>query len=205
MCEKVIVIGAGGHGMVVADIVIASGDTLAGFLDDSPTRPLENGKLLGGVDDYLSYAKDHSFIIAIGNPKIRREIAERMRSVRWYTAIHPAAVIAKTGVRIGEGSAIMANAVVNPFAAIGSHCIINTAAVVEHDNRIGEFAHISVGAKLGGTVTIGNNTWVGIGACVKNNVRICDNCTVGAGAVVLHDISAPGVYYGVPARAARPD
>lgn len=200
MCRKVIVIGAGGHGRVVADIVNASGDVLEGFLDDSRMEPPCDIKLLGRVEDYTAFTSDHSFIVAIGDPRIRRKIVERLGHVRWYTAIHPTAVISKTGVCIGEGSAIMANAVVNPYAKIGCHCIINTAAVVEHDNVVGDYAHISVGAKLGGTVEIGMNTWVGIGACVKNNVHVCGDCMIGAGTVVLHDIETAGTYYGLPAK-----
>lgn len=200
MCRKVIVIGAGGHGRVVADVVNASGDIFVGFLDDSYTGQSGDTQLLGRVEDYTAFAADHFFIVAIGDPKIRRKIVERLESVRWYTAIHPTAVISKMGVSIDEGSAIMANAVVNPYAKVGCHCIVNTAAVVEHDNVIGDYAHISVGAKLGGTVQVGRNTWVGIGACVKNNVCICDNCMIGAGAVVLSDIDVSGTYYGLPAR-----
>ena len=94
----------------------------------------------------------------------------------------------------------MANAVINPAANIGKHCIINTSAVVEHDNRISDFVHVSVGAKLGGTVSIGEHTWVGIGANVSNNVSICDHCMIGAGTVVIHDIKESGTYVGVPAR-----
>ena len=94
----------------------------------------------------------------------------------------------------------MANAVINPCAKIGRHCIISSAAVVEHDNTIEDYAHISVGAKLGGTVSIGEQTWVGIGAVVSNNISICPRCMIGAGAVVIHDIKESGTYVGVPAR-----
>ena len=120
--------------------------------------------------------------------------------MRWYTAIHPSAVISALDTEIGAGSVVMANAVVNPSAHIGTHCIINTAAVVEHDNRIGDFSHISVGARLGGAVSIGAHTWIGIGAAVGNNVSICDHCIIGAGGAVIHAITESGTYVGVPAR-----
>lgn len=201
MNEQVVIIGAGGHGKVVADIVLSCGDTLLGFLDDGEALPekVAGIPVLGGVSSYKEYP-NASFVIAVGNSAAREKIARTLDGVRWYKAIHPAAVVSSLDTQIGEGSVIMANAVINPSAKIGKHCIINTAAVVEHDNRVGDFAHISVGAKLGGTVSVGNHTWVGIGAVISNNVFVCDNCIIGAGAAVIHDIKENGTYVGVPAR-----
>ena len=188
--RKVIVIGASGHGKVVADIVRASGDEFLGFLDDNPSL-----NVLGAVDDCVKY--DCEFAIAIGNAIVRERISKH--ELRWYTAVHPSAIISPSA-RIGEGTVIMPNAVVNADTIIGKHCIINTSAIIEHDNRIEDFAHISVGTKLGGTVHIGRSTWVGIGSTVSNNLSICDNCVIGAGAVVIHDIVERGTYVGVPAK-----
>lgn len=201
MSEKVIVIGASGHGKVVADIVRRSGDTLLGFLDDNETHSAEivGIPVLGKVLDYMKYP-EASFVVGIGNSTVREKIAHQLSDVRWYTAIHPSAVISALDTQIGAGSVIMANAVINPSAHVGEHSIINTSAVVEHDNHIGNFAHISVGVRLGGTVSVGSHTWVGIGAAVSNNVSICDHCTIGAGAVIIHNIKESGTYVGVPAR-----
>lgn len=202
MAEKVVIIGAGGHGKVVADIALRSGAQVLGFLDDSREGSVCGIPVLGKTEDYVNY-KDAAFVLAVGSAAVRRRLAESMAGVRWYTAVHPAAVISGLDVTVGEGSVVMANAVVNPGTVIGKHCIINTASVVEHDCVVGDFAHISVGAKLGGTVTVGESTWVGIGAAVKNNVSICPGCMIGAGAVVVKDIDQPGTYMGVPAREAE--
>ncbi len=201
MREPVIVIGAGGHGKVVADLVLTCGDTLLGFLDDRQARhPLVAGvPVLGKIADYARYPAA-AFVIAIGDSAVRERIVRQLDGVRWYTAIHPAAVVSALDVQVGEGSVVMANAVLNPSARVGKHSIINTAAVVEHDNRIGDFAHVSVGARLGGTVSIGNHSWIGMGATVSNNVSICARCMIGAGAVVIRDIKESGTYVGVPAR-----
>lgn len=202
MNKKVIVVGAGGHGKVIADIVCLCGDTVLGFLDDgkSGQDTVSGVKVLGKISDYCNY-RDAEFIIAIGNPASRANIVNMMGdSVNYYTAVHPRAVISGMGVSIGEGSAVMANAVLSPSSSVGRHSIINTSAVVEHDCNIGNYVHVSVGAKLGGTVLIGDHTWVGIGATVSNNVSICDHCMIGAGAVVVHDIKEIGTYVGVPAR-----
>lgn len=201
MNKKVIIIGASGHGKVVADIVLGSGDKLIGFLDDNDALPTDIAGIpvLGKISDYIKY-EDAFFVIAIGNSVIREKISKRLGAVRWYTAIHPTAVVSDLDVQIGEGTVIMANTVINPSVRVGKHCIINTTAVIEHDNIIGDFAHVSVGAKLGGTVLVGEHTWIGIGAAVSNNVCICDRCMIGAGTVIARDIKERGTYVGVPAR-----
>lgn len=201
MNRQVVIIGASGHGKVVADIVLRSGDTVVGFLDDAPNLPpaICGIPYLGPVSNYRKFRRAE-FIIAIGNAVTRQKLAGMLENVTWYTAIHPNAVISSLGTSIGKGTVIAANAIVNPGASIGMHCIINTAAVVEHDNILGDFVHVSVGAKLGGTVRVGNRTWIGIGTAVKNNLTVCGDCMIGAGAVVVKDIETPGTYTGVPAR-----
>lgn len=201
MNQEVIVIGAGGHGKVVADIVRRSGDILLGFLDDGHKAGeiLCGIPVLGGVADYVNYSQAQ-FVVGIGGAAARRSIAQRLEGVRWYTAIHPTAVISDLDTHIGEGTVVMAGAIVNPCAKVGKHCILNTASSIDHDNKIGDFTHISVGARLAGTVTVGENVWVGIGATVSNNLDLCDHCMIGAGAVVVRSITEPGTYTGIPAR-----
>ena len=194
MNKQVIIIGASGHGKVIADIVLKSGDTIKGFLDDFYENDTFIGfPVLGKSDNYMEY-NDCYFIVAIGNPIIRERIVNHLRDVKFYTAIHPQAIISSIGVHIGEGTVIIS------CADIGKHCIINTSSVVEHDNVIEDYVHVSVGTKLAGTVHVGKSTWVGVGATVKNNVSICDDCMIGAGAVVVKDIKEKGTYIGVPAR-----
>lgn len=201
MYKSIVIIGASGHGKVVADIVRKSNDIVKGFLDDNEMLPntFAGSSILGKVDDYINYL-DCEFVIAIGNPTIREKIAEKLIDVTWYTAIHPTAVIADIDVLIAEGTVVMANAVINSGTQVGKHCIINTGAIVEHDNQIDDFVHISVGAQVAGTVHIGKGTWIGIGASVNNNVVICSRCMIGAGAVVVKNIEKKGTYVGVPAR-----
>lgn len=203
MNQPVIIIGASGHGKVVADIVEKSGDQVMGFLDDNPTLSdtFVGFPVLGKTERYKVYP-NATYVVAIGNPVIREKIVKKLSddSVTWYTAIHPTAVISNLDTSIGEGTVIMANAVVNAGAKIGKHCIINTGAVVEHDNQLADYVHISVGTKLAGTVSVGTSTWIGIGASVSNNLSICADCMIGAGAVVVKDIHEAGTYVGVPAR-----
>lgn len=202
MNKKVVIIGASGHGKVIADIIIKSGDCVKGFLDDAESLPerILDIPVLGKVPDFEKFT-DCRFVIAIGNAAIRERIADSLDGrVQWYTAVHPGAAISSLGVEIGEGTVIMANAVVNSGAHIGRHCIVNTAAVVEHDNALADYVHISPGAVLAGTVTVGKRTHIGVGACVRNNLSICADCVIGAGAAVVKDVIEPGAYVGVPAR-----
>ena len=163
------------------------------FLDDDL-----NKETLGPISNHNMFP-DCEFIIGIGNPNVREAISSL--KLKWYTAVHPSAVISSKS-KIGDGSVVMANAVISTDALIGEHCIINTGAVVEHDNAIGNFVHVSVGAKLGGNVCIGDRTWVGIGSVVNNSISICSDCMIGAGAVV-RSISNKGVYVGIPAKLLR--
>ena len=199
MNKKVVIIGAGGHGRVVADIANACGDTVIGFLDDGNNA---NNKvnIIGTSADAVKYCDGETeLFIAIGNCKVRERIMSSLPDAKWYTAIHPSAVISSSAV-IGEGTCIMPNAVVNNSAVIGKGVIINTCASVDHDDVIGDFVHIACGARLAGTVTVGNCTWIGIGSTISNNVSVCSNLMIGAGTVVVNDIKEEGTYVGVPAR-----
>lgn len=196
--KKVIVIGAGGHGRVIADIITCTGDIVLGFLDDKDPNQILDIPYLGQITDFIKYQQDTLFIVAIGDNHTRKQIMESY-DLNWYTAIHPSAVIAPD-VEIAEGAAIMANAVINTGSKIGKGVIVNTAATVDHDNVLANYVHISPGAHLGGTVNIDSETWIGIGAVVSNNIDICGESVVGAGAVVIHSINLSGVYAGVPAK-----
>lgn len=202
MHKNVIIIGAGGHAKVIADIIEKSGDEIVGFLDDNKelgTTVINNYKIIGDLNNRFTMAvtkKDVEFIIAIGDNRKREEISHSP-NLKFYTAIHPSAQIG-LDVEIQEGTVVMANSCINSSAKIGKHCIINTGSIIEHDNIIEDCVHISPNAALGGTVKIGENTHVGIGSIVKNNITICQNCIIGAGAVVVKDILEEGTYVGVP-------
>lgn len=202
--HRVVIIGAGGHGKVIADIVLQSGQEVVGFLDDNrePGGTVLGRPVLGALAEAERYrAKGCEFVLAIGNNAVRRSLAQRLE-LPYYTAVHPRAVIASE-VSIGEGSVVMAGAIVNPGAVIGRHCIVNSGCIVEHDNRLADFVHICPGVALAGTVSVGEATQVGVGSAVRNNVSIAAGCLVGAGAVVVDNLVEPGVYVGVPARLLR--
>ena len=197
--NKLIIIGAGGHGKVIADNALKNGYTDINFIDDCITGECIGFPIIGTSADIENFADENTdFIIGIGDNKIREMIAEK-HNVNWTTLIHPSAQVA-FNTEIGKGTAVMANVVINVCATVGQHCIINTGAIVEHDNMIENYAHISPNVALGGTVRIGSLTHIGVGATVKNNTEICSDCTIGAGSVVVKNIKEPGTYVGVPIR-----
>lgn len=204
MSKKVVIIGAGGHAKVIADIIEKSGDIVYGFLDDNKEigeKIVKNYKVLGNISEckYLqSDIKELYFVIAIGNNYIRKDIYERY-TLNYYTAIHPSCNLG-IDVKIKEGTIIMPNVCINASSKIGKNCIINTGAIIEHDNDIQDYVHISPNVTICGTVQIGSCTHIGAGAIVKNNLSITDNCTIGAGAVVVKNIEEEGTYVGVPAK-----
>ena len=190
--KNIVILGAGGHAHVIADIVKAEGNRVVAFLDDDSSQK----DCSGPISNYVKYL-DCEFVIGIGNNDVREKIS--CLNLKWHTAKHPSAIISESA-QIGEGSVVMPNAVINARARVGSHCIINTSSIIEHDCRIGDFTHVSVGANLGGTVLIGSKTWIGIGSTIKNNCSIISNIIVGAGAVVVNDLNERGTYTGVPAK-----
>lgn len=199
--SKVIIIGASGHGKVIADIIVSSGNVVKGFLDDADDiqgKSIIGFPVLGKISDYKDHL-DCQFIIAIGNPYVRKKISESI-DVKWYTAVHPSAVISKFDTSIGEGTVLMANAVVNSSAKIGKHCIINTGAIVEHDNVLEDYVHLSPNVTLAGAVKVGKSTHIGAGSCTKQGLNIAADCIIGAGSVIVKDITESGTYIGVPAK-----
>ncbi len=198
MFNRLVIIGAGGHGKVIADIALKIGYTDIAFADDNSVGICLGYPIICKSVEVQQYNDGKTdFVIAVGNNEIRKRIAEQY-DVNWVSLIHPSAQIG-TSVKIGVGTVVMAGAVINSCAVIGSHCIINTGAVVEHDDVIENYVHISPKVALGGTVHIGERTHIGIGASIKNNIDICENCTIGAGAVVVKDISESSTYIGIPA------
>ena len=195
---KLTIIGASGHGRVVADIAKLTGYDEIEFLDDNEELKF-CGKypVVGKTETAADVCND--IFIGIGSAKIRKMFMERLAGKSLVTLIHPNAVIADDAV-IGKGSVVMAGTVINSGAVIGKGCIVNTCSSVDHDCNVGDHVHVSVGAHLCGTVTVGESTWIGAGAIVSNNLTICGGCTIGAGAVVIRDIEEKGTYVGVPAR-----
>lgn len=203
MKNKLLIIGASGHGKVVADIALKMGkwQEIAFLDDDKETISSMGLEVIGITNNIFTYKDEYEIFVGIGNNGIRQKLHEMLETVGATipTLIHPNTVIG-TEVEIGIGTAIMAGAVVNCCTTIGKGCIINTGSTIDHDNIIEDFVHISPGANLAGSVRVGLGSWLGIGSVISNNISITKGCKVGAGAVVVKDITEQGVYVGAPVR-----
>jgi len=203
-----LIIGAGGHGKVVADTALECGgwEQIA-FLDDKyPSVKTSAGfAVLGPLSRASDFIDDYNeCLVAIGGNHRRVEVLCSLLQLGFTAAtlIHPSAVVSYSA-SIGAGSVIFANAVIQADAQIGVASIINTSSSVDHDVRLGDGVHISPGAHLGGGVIIGNYSWVGIGVVVRECIAIGDNVMLGAGAAVISDVPSNALMTGVPASMKR--
>lgn len=203
MKKNLLILGAGGHGKVVADIALRMNRWQhIGFIDDNECIETDMTlEVIGRPSDVLTYMDKADFVVAIGNNTIRENIQEKLESIgaSIATLIHPSAIIGKD-VSIGKGTVVMAGAVINCSTKIGKGCIINTSCSLDHDNLIEDYVHISPGSNLAGTVKVGRSSWIGIGSVISNNITICNSCIVGAGSVVIRCINESGTYVGVPVK-----
>jgi sugar O-acyltransferase (sialic acid O-acetyltransferase NeuD family) len=191
-----ILLGASGHGKVIADILRLSGETEIIFWDDDAAATIPGYTVYspkGNTEDEV--------ILSIGNNGTRKKIAD-VSSYTYGKAIHPTAILSPD-VFIGEGTVVMAASVINPGSQIGKHCIINTAAVIDHDVIIEDYVHISPNATLAGNVTVKEGVWVGAGATIIQGITIGSWAVIGAGAVVIKDVPDNAVVVGNPAKIIR--
>jgi sugar O-acyltransferase (sialic acid O-acetyltransferase NeuD family) len=201
----IVVFGAGGHGKVVADVLLAAREDVLGFLDDSAAvgARVLGLPVLGGA----SWFEEHPAVrvaLGIGNNEARARVAAacEARGLRLVSAVHPRAVVSSSA-RVDEGAVIMALAVVNPDAVVGRGAIVNSGAVIEHDCVLGPFAHVSPNASLGGACKVGAFAHLGIGATMLPGTSVGERTIVGGGAVVTRALPPDVVALGIPARIGR--
>ena len=207
---NLVIVGAGGHGRVVLDILRAAGQTrVAGFVDANPAligRRIDGVPVIGGPEllPDLRSRDVQGVIVAIGDAGIRRGYAEDAAEagLELANAVHPSAQIALTA-RLGQNVVVAAGALICAHCQIGDSVILNTGCIVDHESLIGTAAHICPGVRLAGHVMVESGAFIGIGATVIQNVRIGFDAVVGAGAVVIHDVDPMTTVVGVPARAIK--
>ena len=207
--KKIAILGASGHGKVVAEIAELNGFDEIVFFDDAWTvndreaaRADFPWQLVGNTESLLTCLRDfEACAVGIGNNGARWEklTALKRAGARLTPLIHPAATVSKYA-DLGEGSVVMANAVINPFVKIGEACIVNTSSSIDHDCVLEHAVHVCPGANLAGGVEVGSESWVGIGSSVRQYLRIGSAVTVGAGAAVIKDVTDNQTVVGIPAR-----
>ncbi|MCS6955816.1 MAG: acetyltransferase [Candidatus Calescibacterium sp.] len=203
--ERVVILGAGGHSKVIQNIIDRDYPEIEilGYIDRKK-RQIELG-YLGTEDDITNLNPKHfKFVMGIGQVDYgidRKKLIDKLVSMgfEFLSIISKKSIIAKSS-RIGRGTVVLDQVVINVDSQIGDFCILNTGSIVEHDCFVGNFVHLAPRATVSGGVKIGNHCFLGAGTVVKHYVSICDNVIVGAGGVVVKDIDVSGVYVGVPAK-----
>ncbi|MBV9303135.1 MAG: NeuD/PglB/VioB family sugar acetyltransferase [Acidobacteriaceae bacterium] len=209
---RIIVIGCSGHARVVVDILEEEKRCrIVGLVDTYKPSGTEvlGYQVLGSDEDLPALVAAgicNGVIVAIGDNWVRSRVVEKIRErvpqIRFVSAIHPAARIARN-VSIGAGTVVMAGTIVNTHARIGEFCILNTGCSLDHDSVMKHFSSLAPRAVTGGGVKIGAFSAIAIGATISHEVQIGDHTIVGAGATVLKDLPDQVVAYGTPARVIR--
>ncbi|MEX2280918.1 MAG: acetyltransferase [Gemmatimonadota bacterium] len=204
--NRLAILGASGHGKVVAEAALLSGWKSVVFFDDAWPRVSGNGpwEVLGTKHEMIERLNQFDCAaVAIGDNATRIRVHQELveAGFKMPAIVHPAAIVSAYA-EIGDGSVIAAGAMLNPFSRLGRSTIINTGASIDHDCRIADGVHVSPGAHLGGGVSVGYTTWIGIGSIVKHGISIGEKVVVGAGSVVVNDITDGLTVIGVPARPA---
>jgi len=204
---NVVIIGAGGHGKVVLDVLRAMGKyAIKGFIDADTGKSgqeVMGVPILGAIHLLPKLKKQdvRGAIVAIGDNRVRRSYADQVleSGLELINAIHPSAVVSQSA-KIGRDVLVAAGGIIGAEARIGDDVIINTGAVVDHECLIGRGAHIGPAAALAGRVEVGEGAFIGIGAKIVPCMKIGAHAVVGAGAVVLEDVAAGATVAGVPAK-----
>lgn len=211
MKRPVIILGAGGHGRVILDLLRKLNYDVRGFSDPDQTlwgKTIDGVPVIGG-DDKILNLDTHEIHLALGvggtgDNSFRKKLFTFF-SERHYTFppfVHPSANVA-SNVILGKGSIAMAGSVIQTGCRIGDNVIINTGSLVDHDCIIEDHVHVAPGAVISGNVSIGVGAHVGTGSTVIQNIRIGDRALVAAGAVVVRNIEPGEKVMGVPAKRKR--
>ena len=200
------IVGAGGHGQVIADAAQLSGHWAEiRFFDDTKRREdLETiWPVVGTISNLLSMSPpaNHEVVVGFGNNEIRLVYHKKFSVLGWKmaTVFHPSAIISPRA-KVLAGTVVMAGVVINIGTLVDEACIINTRASIDHDCKLGQGVHISPGAVLAGTVDVDVRAWIGVGSVVKDGLQIGEDSILGAGSTAIGDITAGTVAVGSPAK-----
>ena len=202
--KKAVIIGAGPHSSVIAEIFLQNKEyEIVGMIDNESKEPVLGIPVIGddGSLKQIFESGVHYAFIAIGSNRLRERLSRMAANIGFelMNAISPNAHVSEYA-RLGKGIAVMAGAIVNPRAILGDGVIVNTNASVDHDCRIGAYVHIAPGCSVSGSTQIGAGSFLGTGSRVIDRITIGKNVTVGAGGVVIHDLPDQCTAVGVPAK-----
>ena len=206
--NKLIVIGGGGFAKEVVWLAQDCGYQVVGILDDNTDMHGQEAmgiEVLGSVDTWTAY-QDCQFILAIGSPRIRHLVYQKMLNAsqgaatpKFATLVHPN-VIKSDSVSIGEGSIICAGCVLTVEIAIGRHTILNLSDTIGHESFLGDFVTLAPMVAISGNVTLSDYSEVGTGAAIRQGLTIAKGGMLGMGGVQTKDIPENAIFAGNPAK-----
>lgn len=207
--EKLLIVGAGGLGKEVVDLVLAVDRyEIAGFLDDNPDKKgtlVNQIPVLGDLGQLDKYQGIRNLVIAVANPETKKRIAGlgKKAGFQFPNLIHPSVVFGSS-VSLGQGNIICAGSIVSTEARLQSFITINPQCGIGHESSLYCYSTLYWGVHLGGKTIIGECCELGTHSCVLQGQTFTDNVILGAGAVAVKSIDEPGTYVGIPARRMNP-
>lgn len=203
--KDIIVIGGGGFAKEVIWLANDCNRKVRGVLDDNVTThglELQGAKILGKIDSWTKYVSDCEFVIAIGNPRVRKLVADKMKLLgkpKFTSLIHPSVHFSNT-VKISEGSIICAGTILTTDIVLGQHCILNLNVTVGHECEIKDFVTIAPMVAISGNVALNNLVEVGTGAVIRQGLTLKTGSMLGMGGVLTKDIPERFIFAGNPAK-----
>lgn len=200
------VFGASGQGKEVREIadyqnaVENKWDKII-FIDDNKPEGVFMGLEMVQLNTAIEKYKEIEFVIAVGEPKTKKKIYERLLSLncKLGSVISPKSQVSPY-CKLGKGLVIKRGAIISADAEIGDDTTIQSYACIGHDAVIGKHCQISTHVDIGGQTKVGDCVFVGLNAPVRELLTIGDNAIISAGAVVLKDVEANVTVMGNPAR-----
>lgn len=188
---KLAIFGYGGHAREVAAQI---DDSVVFFVDDEyvtkDTMPISK------FDPQI-----YKILISVAEPKERKRIVESLpKETKYFTFIHPTALLMADDIEIGEGSFIGAYSILTTNIKIGKHAILNRMVQIGHDTSVGDYFSAMPGSVISGNVTVGDFVYMGNNSSVREKIQITSDVKIGANGCVVTDLITGGIYVGVPAK-----
>ena len=203
--SQLVIIGAGGHALSVADAALSSGWDSISFYSHGGTGPAASVGPIFSSFDSLDVTKT-AFALGVGTNHGREsaweKVVQDLRGAHLTSIVHATAWVSPHST-VHEGAVILAQASVGPGGTVGLGALLNTGASLDHDSSLGSFGSLGPGARTGGNVRIGERTMIGMQAGILHGISLGRDAVIGAHSLVNQDVGSNAVAWGSPARIMR--
>jgi sugar O-acyltransferase (sialic acid O-acetyltransferase NeuD family) len=186
-----VLFGYGGH---AKEVMCQMGMKMDCYVDDKYVNEYTLPKSLFNPEN-------SEIMITISDPIERERIVNELpKNTKYFSFIHPTAILMDNNISIGEGSFIGANSIITTNIKIGNHTILNRGNHIGHDSELDDFLSMMPGAIISGNVKTGKRVYLGTNSTIKEKVKICDDVIIGLNSGIIKDIKEKGIYVGLPAK-----